>query len=397
MKYLISGVLILFAALALISIGLSCGKSSRKSFSGTGIGIGLASGPQVEVLSGTGGLRPPVHFEYDYTRYPSQLGFSVVPMQDDLTPFEPGAIEMDLSATTKGSEASISLSASNTAQVLSHFRYDPAVWEIEGVGSANPFGDKIEYVFFSAMPEPGVLVISCVASGSSAGPVANGKFAEISCKKLIQATRQPSTEGQPSGLNFINTIWYKSDDPFNPIQNEGRVDYCLDGMDMQGNAGIFGNPAFRNGSLTGDELTATVPDNCIQNIELDGYGATYRPTMIPENSITLKWTERIVGDYDNDGEVSVADITPIALCYNQDLNHFQSQGAIVGKVGYAYLLIQVVVACIRISPFNITPPIIFDPGRNVVHPAQRIIRRSRCSFFPFHSLKFFDKLFLEHL
>jgi hypothetical protein len=34
-------------------------------------------------------------------------------------------------------------------------------------------------------------------------------------------------------------------------------------------------------------------------------------------SVTLAWTERNIGDYDNNGEVSISDLTPIAILYGQ--------------------------------------------------------------------------------
>jgi len=234
---------LLFVLFLVVTL-ISCGKGHNSGLNSalSPLSDSQTREPQVEYLAASGkALRPEVHFDYGLSRYPSLRGFTVVPMSDDFTPMEPYASGLTLSVEERDGKTQVDLFAENTNDVFVHLRYDPETWTVDGVGGLNAFPGAEDFLFFAAIPEPGVLVIKSMPVGSGMY-TANGKAAEIFFKP--GPDRSVSTDKPPTGRDGYNVIWYKKTYG-TQMQNEGWFYYCLDG--------VFGDAeAFeRDGELEG--------------------------------------------------------------------------------------------------------------------------------------------------
>jgi hypothetical protein len=93
------------------------------------------------------GLRQTRQVSYDYSSYPSEGGFTVVPMLDELAPKAPGCADYSLTVETRGAERVVRLTSTETIpasgdkELLAHLRFDPSLWELAGVGSLSPWAE----------------------------------------------------------------------------------------------------------------------------------------------------------------------------------------------------------------------------------------------------------------
>ncbi len=75
--------------------------------------------------------------------------------------------------------------------------------------------------------------------------------------------------------------------------------------------GLLATVYFRSSPFMESRSASDAPNNAINAVD-DLKIINQQP-----GSVTLAWTERNVGDYDNNGEVTISDLTPIALLYGQ--------------------------------------------------------------------------------
>ena len=154
----LSRILAVFVIFA-FALLLSCGRSARISFGKGANQIAQGLGYESPGIEKSGSLKVPVHFDYDYSRFPSEAGFAVVPMQDDRTPCLDAAGNVSLSVRGTAERPVVEIVANGLGAPTVHFRYNPEKWQIAGVGSASDSGKSDDFLFADAIAEPGVLVI----------------------------------------------------------------------------------------------------------------------------------------------------------------------------------------------------------------------------------------------
>jgi len=328
---------VIFSLLFFVLLALTaCGKG-RKISAGNPFHDPLASKePRIVVEGGSAvshGLRPAIEFSYDFSIYPSAQGFIVVPMADDHNPDPSASASVSLVVRGEQDNPVIDLSVQDVEKPILHFRYDPDEWKIKGVCSHNPFPDGDDYLFVTAIAAPGILVVHAVPRNASARGMANGNVAEVHLtRKSLE--RLPTTQLSPFPPNEINTIdvaWYVVDnDPeYNKYIYDAPITFHLDGE--------LANLTTKDGLLDNDERLVLQFDHLVHDVVFaegnEGIiGGTFEANDFPAN-MTLAWTERLVGDYNNDGEVGVPDITPLTYVYPEGSPVSRSRGAIVDGNG----------------------------------------------------------------
>jgi len=79
---------------------------------------------------------------------------------------------------------------------------------------------------------------------------------------------------------------------------------------------------FADGAATNKRTASTVPNR-------DSAAAEDLIVAVnPDATVSLSWTEMHPGDYDNNGTVAIADITPIAIMYGQDMDTSDDPGRV---------------------------------------------------------------------
>lgn len=318
---------LLSVTIGVIALAAACGKRQiRGNYSGE-YGIASITANHVEYIASSSeanGLKVPVFYDYDYSQYPSTRGISVVPMQDDFNPISPGDVEISFRTSESSDEIVAHIESTAKTVIHAHVRYDPTKLEVQGVSGKDVNDGSADFLFLSAIPTPGVLVLYSLQVDHRNTPLSNSTntFADVIFKP---AHRGPSAiDGPPSGVETHKVVWYKNDVDDPPILFTGATQNCLDGQ--------FGKSNSRNGLLNDNEFDKPVPDNCLQDVTLSAFGTTFvLGRDNPHDYLTLRWTERLVGDYDNDGQVSVADLTPLALCYGEADEQFYAQSGVVDR------------------------------------------------------------------
>lgn len=262
------------------------------------------------MLEGT--LKAQPQYSYDPGSYIGQEGMHLVPLDDRLMP-EPGRREqLRMERLELGSAEDLraySLIADETENLKSHFRFDPARWEIDGVVSKNPWGTE-KFVAIAVEEAPGVLAINNLPVGQASGASrAGGEFAQVFLRPA----------GSRSASNFttdttVGVIWSSYNNGFFPvIDGYGTVDYRLDGL--------IGDVSSKDGEISSGELTASSVDLLLHPTIHDSIGSSY--TEGDEFvSPTFTFHENLIGDYDNNGVVNINDITQIAQFMHGDEEDF---------------------------------------------------------------------------
>jgi len=108
------------AAIVCLATSIGCGSGAGTLPSQpSGLSGGAEDGFEVTGYAQSGGaLRRSIHYTYDYSRHPSQNGFTLVQMADEFTPRELSN-ELALSVGA-GQEPEITLSANNAAGFNAH-------------------------------------------------------------------------------------------------------------------------------------------------------------------------------------------------------------------------------------------------------------------------------------
>jgi hypothetical protein len=114
----------------------------------------------------------------------------------------------------------------------------------------------------------------------------------VSCSQFLSSNNDPSLEAA-----------FKSPSP-STFANQLQTEFRRLGIDpnktaAQAPSGIDNAPF----------------DLKVSAIDPDGLGGN------PPTGVSLSWTERLLGDYDQNGEVNVADLAPLALYWNQAIDY----------------------------------------------------------------------------
>lgn len=272
------------------------------------------------------GLKVPVVYSYDYSGFPSQQGFTIVPMADEFTPksvTSASDFTMLVSDTPAGKR--INIAAKGSSSSLIHLRYDPTIWQVDGIGIMNPFPDSEDCVSFSRVAEDGLAIIYAIPTDSSSASIANGDFASVFLKPKDAA--RTMSAGAPEGENVMAIGFLVTGSPVPTVETFGAVYYNLDGHVAGANELDYGNYSSKDGLLSTDEYFPYAYDNGLHDIYCSYFGSTFtRGGDFP--TLRLIWTERMVGDYDQNGEVNLSDITPIALLGMPD-DDAHAQGVLI--------------------------------------------------------------------
>jgi len=149
----------------------------------------------------------------------------------------------------------------------------------------------------------------------AASPSAGGVDLTVSTRGEVRADEflfgivYDATRYTPGAVTFAGALGESVD--LAVTDRPGRVDIGTSRIRNAGDpvgtaSGVVARAHFEGRAYAGRSvsgLAPTSPDNKVTNLA----------AIIVDGQATLTWTERNVGDYDNNGEVGVADITPIAL------------------------------------------------------------------------------------
>lgn len=254
------------------------------------------------------GLRQQVDYNYDYSSFSASEGFAVVPMATEQAPDYGRPDVFTMQITHEGADRKVSLACTGADSPLLHFRYDPTTWLIAGVGVLNPFVTE-GYVTFVDILEPGLLAINAAPAGVESAPLKTGRYAEI---HIQPRGIERSVSTAPEGLASISAAFYcEGDSPLSPL-SYGNINFRLDGE--------FGDKdaTAKDGTLTGSELTRFAYDVNTHDVELTNFGQTYGwdNGFNAYSAMVLSWTERLTGDYDNNGLVNVFDLQPVGMFFD---------------------------------------------------------------------------------
>lgn len=87
-------------------------------------------------------------------------------------------------------------------------------------------------------------------------------------------------------------------------------------------AGEIARLRFADGAATNERAVSDVPNSSMAAVE------DLVVAVNPDATVSLSWTEMHPGDYDNNGTVAIADITPIAMMYGQDTDTSDNPGRV---------------------------------------------------------------------
>ena len=87
-------------------------------------------------------------------------------------------------------------------------------------------------------------------------------------------------------------------------------------------AGEIARLRFAEGATAGGRAVSDVPNNSMAAVE------DLVVAVNPDATVSLSWTEMHPGDYDNNGTVAIADITPIAMLYGQEYETSDEPGRV---------------------------------------------------------------------
>lgn len=274
---------------------------------------GTALGYELMPAVSGGNPRRVVDYSYDYSMFSCSEGFSVVPMLFETVPDISKADAMSITSDNLGRDRRVNIDCTPISGFNVHFRYDPSIWQVDGVGVLNPYPEGTGYISFVRILEPGLLLIATepVGAGSS---IASGHVAEIVMQPL---GAERSISAASSGTSVMTmAIFCQGLTAPPPIKTAGNINCRLDGE--------FGDKEApeKDGVLDdGNELSSYVWDNCTHDVELTNFSQTYgwnsgNADYDDYDAMDLSWTERLVGDYNNDGLVAISDLTPVTHLFD---------------------------------------------------------------------------------
>jgi len=304
--YRVLQVAIVCGAAALLAAGCGGGKPlTTVDVSGGG---SAASSLHVEYLppSDYHGLRRQVNYDYDYSGFPMAEGTAVVPLGIDLAPDPANAGRYSITSETAGDGRVVSVSCADVANPVFHVWLDPALWRVHGVGIPDAVPGDEPFVGFAHLTQEGLLEV-CVPASPQGDALASGEVARVHLVPA-DAPRQAST--LPPGDEWIYgaAFWCDGNPPTSP-DSYGNVHVRLDGEygDEQAEE--------KDGQLDdGIEASRYERDNRTHDVVLTNFGQVHGwdEGLVPAGfhsfaQMDLTWTERLVGDYDNDGCVTLLD------------------------------------------------------------------------------------------
>jgi hypothetical protein len=259
------------------------------------------------------GLQTKYHFTYSTAGYPTADSCSVVPLRDEFTPDEANKAQYQLAVEGSATAKVAKLSTTGSSQILLHFRYDPNQWEVAGVGSLNPWPGSKEFLPVATAVEPGVLLLA--NRPVNAGSSARGQFAQVNL--VPRGSKAGRNIPAPAGKDSTGMLWHATGDPNNTfIEFHGSLNYRLDGKLGDINENFVSSQLVsgsRDGDLTGDELTDSSNDDLVHSAVVDDLGCTYATDDAWPAGFHARWSEQLNGDYDNNGWVTINDITPVGI------------------------------------------------------------------------------------
>jgi hypothetical protein len=270
---------------------------------------------EVELLPGSSDHNPRrmVYYAYDYSAFSRVDDFTVVPMATETQPDSARKDALTLTVDTLGANRRVNIDCAPLDGFLVHLRFDPGQWQVDGVGVLNPYPEGTGYVCFTDILEPGLLAIATAPVGD-ARPQASGHVAEV---VMIPsgAKRGVSAFPAPGPNNVMAMVPFCQGSTAPPtIRCIANMNYRLDGE--------FGDWTSKDGVLSpGLEQQRYEFSNCTHDVKLSNFGQTLgwnvgNQSVDAYDSMNLSWTERLVGDYDNNGTVTLADITPVGTLFD---------------------------------------------------------------------------------
>ena len=296
-------IIIIVAALVLLTAANGCGGRS-------GVSLNPVSVDESDGAAAFTGDSPLARRALDYglAQYPEQNGFRVVPLRDDFSQLPAAASPYTFESEDDGEKAVVRVSARDARRVLLHVRYDPAEWQPVSVRMKNAWTGAEDFASCSREFAPGALIIASVPAGDPDAFIADGPLAEADFRRTNPGTRQAGSRLPPSsGLDSLDVLWYGLYDPEEAEYTQtytGSFTYALDGA--------LGDASTKDGQQSTPE-TSAVPANLAQDVTLAPFGEEYEYSS--QANLTLRFTERLTGDHDNDGVVLMADLTPIGSCW----------------------------------------------------------------------------------
>jgi hypothetical protein len=303
--------------------GKSLGRGASRSWLST---IAHTDEPTVTIVNSSApesanGLRQQIEFRYDTASYPAVDGFTIVPMAEG-TEALPGTGGLTLATRSEGAKKVLSITASNAEKVRFHVRYDAAAWSVDQVKRFNAFGTGRQFISLATVVEPGLLLIRSIPVDQPASLRANGLVAEITMSPGGRTASNSAVTGDSGyGILWHLGIHQHSDHSLYPVRSLGTYHQRLDGVTSGSDGSGFGFLGAKDGTLDSTEAGLTCTDAQLQDAVLLDTSDLEHPAAYAMQTydatdwqpFTLRWTERLPGDYDNNGEVNDNDITPIGM------------------------------------------------------------------------------------
>jgi hypothetical protein len=213
-----------------------------------------------------------------------------------------------------------------------HCWFDSNQYSVKSVSSHNPYGAGNDYVFFSQEIEPGLLAITLTPTKGSTAAAANGDCAVVELQPA--STRQISQDVPNGRTSYGSVIWYKGPN----LTTSGTIYSGFDGpLGDPTRDGTSGHPNGLLGentdSLTQDGIPSPT-DLTLFDATCTGYGSVYYVAQDNSIPVTVSWTERLPGDYDNNGLVDLSDTVPIGELWtpNSTSSPAYAQGAVTVNI-----------------------------------------------------------------
>ncbi|MEZ5339454.1 MAG: hypothetical protein R3F46_14490 [bacterium] len=229
----------------------------------------------------------------------------LVPLTEDGLPDRSASRNFGLTVQESGAadgSRTATVTAAHAGNLHLHLHYDAANWAVKGVGIRNPWTDGRDFLSFAFIPQPGVLEVMVQSLRRNGAAEANGELAVIRLIPLTQARNASIT--RPSGLHSYGAAYLVTDDPPTAPASKGYLTVRLDGT--------LGDLSSKDNLLSGNELNSEPNDNLAHDVLVDNIGSTFVVGGQFPADLNISWTERLAGDYDNNGIVTVNDTTPVA-------------------------------------------------------------------------------------
>lgn len=284
------------------------------------LNLGMLSGGSAGTGSSPEGKRlmQVVDYSYDYSAYPAVEGLTLVPMDTETQPAPVGTGDYRVRVEAQGKSRVAILSAGTQApsqpeaRIFTHFRFDPAQWQVEGVGHLNPWPQAPGFLPLVHLAEPGLLILVNQPQGLTGAQAPQGDFAKVFLKPAARFVSNYDLFQLSLTESEIGTVWYAFGE--NPL-NDGEIKTGKTCLFTDGILGDDIEQAQVDLSKDGDIVTAgDLPASSLQlqDSQLEGWKDNLEYTGSTWHPITLSFTENLPGDYDNNGYVSINDITPLS-------------------------------------------------------------------------------------